>query len=175
MNRSSKATLAGGLAVLLLAGGATTFARWYSEQDLADISVQSGELKLVTLPGSQEWTINGDNDYVKTTLIVPGDVVTYTTDVQTTILGQNLEATLEADFKGEAPAGLVVDVAVKDEHDEIVETLTPDHNGDTFTAEVTIEFPEYQDNEGEMWEQQLQDTEFKIQDMVLRLEQKERN
>lgn len=176
MNRSSKATLAGGLAVVLLAGGATTFARWYSEQDLADISVQSGELKLVTVPESDAWTINGDHEYVSTTLIVPGDVVTYSTDVTTTIRGQNLEATLEAEFIGDAPEGLIVDVLVKDEHDAIVETLTQDHDGDRFTAEVTIEFPEYEgDVEGEMWNQQLQDTEFTMQDLVLKLEQNERS
>lgn len=176
MNRSSKATLAGGLAVVLLAGGATTFARWYSEQELTVTSVESGELKLNTVPESDAWTINGDSAYVGTTLIVPGDVVTYSTDVTTTIRGQNLEATLEAEFKGEAPEGLIVDVVVKDEHDAIVETLSQDHNGDVFTAEVTIEFPEYEgDVEGEMWNQELQGTEFTMQDLVLNLEQNERN
>lgn len=176
MNRSSKATLAGGLAVVLLAGGATTFARWYSEQEVGVAEVRSGELKLVTVPESDEWTINGDNGYVATTLIVPGDVVTYSTDVTTTIRGQNLEATLEADFKGEAPEGLIVEVLVKDEHNETVNTLTPDHDGDIFTAEVTIEFPEYEgDVEGAMWKQQLQDTKFEMQDLVLKLEQNERS
>ena len=151
MNRSSKVTIAGGLAVVLLAGGATTFSRWYAEQDVTVAAVESGQLSFTATDGM--WLINSlDNAEPnrsfdpKTQKIVPGDVVTFTTEVTPTLVGDNLEATFDATVKNATVAGVDIDVDVETPAGADVAVLTPADSGKPFIAEVTITFPEAASN-----------------------------
>lgn len=188
MNRSSKITIAGGVAIALLAGGAGTFARWYAEQDLTNDVIATGNLSL-ELTGS-EWLINtvdGSGTVAfdpATETIVPGDVVTYTADVVPHLEGKNLEATLTANLEGTGlgqayitdsnePGKINVDVDIVDASGATVDTLTEAEDGEAYEAIITITFPEYA-AEGANWGDQLQNESFSLDNMTLELAQNER-
>lgn len=103
MSRSTRALVATGAAVALLAGSGATFARWYDEKTLSESRVATGTLSLTTT-GTPTWTINtaatdenGDTTVPfdpATDKIVPGDVVEYSTTVTLHLQGKNLHAAL---------------------------------------------------------------------------------
>lgn len=93
--KMTKGTVAIGAGVLLLLGGAGTYALWEVTAPLSG-SVQSGDLNLALEDAA--WAVNGapvaDIAGVR---IVPGDVVTLTQDVKVTAVGENLNAQLRVD------------------------------------------------------------------------------
>ena len=212
MNRSSKLTIAGGLAVVLLAGGAGTFARWYDEADVTDETISTGSLALSVENG--EWLINSLTDNTPTVeftpesdTIVPGDVVTFSADITPELVGTNLEATLSANLdktgldaehivtseeyeEALASGGdldkIVVDVELLNAAGEDVSVLTEADSGAAYTANITIQFPEFANSidapdvdgapasTSEMWGEFMQDKTIELTNISLELIQNDR-
>ena len=168
MKRLPKAATAGTLAIILLVGGAGTFARWYQDQDIATSTISTGELSLDVSDADGGWKINtadgNDTDEdpsvafdPATDKIVPGDIITYTTKVTPTLVGKNLVAELTADLSATGiPADVVsntgengkiqVSISLLDASSTAVPaTLTPADSGTEYTAVVKFVFPEYTD------------------------------
>ncbi|SDK60851.1 alternate-type signal peptide domain-containing protein [Cryobacterium sp. Sr8] len=94
MNKLLKGSIAGAAGVALLLGGAGTFALWNDDATVDGGTIVAGNLDLATDLTSGEWSdANGTID-LSTFVAVPGDVLTYTTDVDVTATGDNLVATL---------------------------------------------------------------------------------
>lgn len=146
MSRTTKAALATGAAVLLLAGAGGTFARWFDEESVASGDITSGELSL-TAPTDVTWSeasLGAIPDITAFTM-VPGDVVTYTATVTPVLDGDNLEATLTADV-GTAAGALAplvtVTSSVGGEADgDPLGPLTEADSGDPLDVEVEITLP----------------------------------
>lgn len=89
---ATKALVAAGLGVVLLAGAGGTFALWNAEETTATGEITDGQLALSVAEGT--WA-NGETPIDLTTFrMVPGDTVTFSTTVEPTIVGDNLKATL---------------------------------------------------------------------------------
>jgi alternate signal-mediated exported protein len=97
MNRIVTGAIAGAAAVLLLLGGAGTFALWNSNANANAASVSSGTLTLATA-GAGTWTdtTNGRNATVSpaSILMVPGNSYTFTQPLTVTATGTALKAEL---------------------------------------------------------------------------------
>lgn len=158
MKRSLKATLAGGAAIILLAGGAGTFARWYDTSEVGQTTITTGQLSLFT--GAGMWRINTATDpqvsqpfTPATDKIVPGDVLTYTTTATPTIIGKNLVAELTASMDGTGledlispqpqPGKIHYTAVVTNDQGAPVTTLTEQDSGKTYNVTLTLTFPEY--------------------------------
>ncbi len=167
IQNKTKAALAGGLAVAILAGGAGTMARWYDTEQLTDRSIQSGELSMEA--GEGVWTDElGHTVDPETFLAVPGDTLTFTRDVVINAKGDHLDATLSADLT----SALKVDEGAADPDDvadllrvfqengtfevtgggTLIEgtdtyNITEADDGATLQAVVTLTFPEYMDED----------------------------
>ena len=91
MTKGAIVTAAG---VMLLIGGGGTLAVWNVEQNAQAGTVASGDLNLVAEAGV--WTVAGPAEPIDidTYQIVPGDTLTYTQNVDITLDGDNISATL---------------------------------------------------------------------------------
>jgi alternate signal-mediated exported protein len=155
MNKYTKGAIATGAAIVLLLGGAGTFALWNDSADIAGGDIDSGTLEL-TNPGTGAWvdmsdlsTISNINNF----RIVPGDVARYTQTFVIEASGTNLEATLDvdsADFIAAAvtagfdPGDITVSVSVNAAPGSA--EITSADDGLTKTVVVTITFDEDADN-----------------------------
>lgn len=94
MNKMTKGAIATAAGVLLLVGGGGTLAVWNVQQDAEAGTVASGDLNLVAEAGV--WTIAGQATPIdiSTYKIVPGDTLTYTQNVDITLDGDNISASL---------------------------------------------------------------------------------
>jgi alternate signal-mediated exported protein len=88
MNKFLKGSIAAAAGLVLLLGGAGTFALWSQSTTVADHAVASGNLTLASTGGA--WNTNP-------ALWVPGDSFTYTTTLTLTATGDNLKAWLTVD------------------------------------------------------------------------------
>lgn len=101
MNKLIKGSIAGAAGIVLLLGGAGTFALWNDSVAAAGGNVQSGVLT-VALNGSPAWA-DASTDKTSTTWVpgtdklVPGDTVTYTQNFDVVATGKNLKANLSFD------------------------------------------------------------------------------
>ena len=100
MKKMTKGAIATAAGVMLLIGGGGTLAVWNVEQNAAAGTVASGDLNLEA--GTGVWTVAGVNGPVtipniNTYRIVPGDTLTYTQDVDITLDGENISATLSVE------------------------------------------------------------------------------
>jgi alternate signal-mediated exported protein len=94
MNKLAKGAIAGAAGIALLLGGAGTFAFWNSSATVAGGTITAGNL-LISNPTPGVWKDqNGATIDITTYKIVPGDTLTYTDDVDLTVTGNNLVATL---------------------------------------------------------------------------------
>lgn len=116
---ATKALVAAGLGVVLLAGAGGTFALWSAEESVGTGTITDGELSLEVSDGS--WTGSDGEPItdISNYRMVPGDALRFQADVTPTIVGDNLQATLEGSFAGGG------------EHWDVTTTL-PD--GDLLTA-----------------------------------------
>lgn len=165
MNKLIKGSIAGAAGVALLLGGAGTFALWNSEADIDAATITAGTLTVATSNGVWTDQTSATNaiditDYE----IVPGDTLTYTTEVLVNAIGDNLNATLSVDQRSIRPAGGpndAADVALAEyltAHTTLLVTshgnisseaagvgpsmnLTPDDGDNTYSVTVTIAFP----------------------------------
>lgn len=165
MNKLIMGSIAGAAGVALLLGGAGTFALWNSEADIDAATITAGTLTVATSNGVWTDQTSATNaiditDYE----IVPGDTLTYTTEVLFNAIGDNLNATLSVDQRSIRPAGGLndaADVALAEyltAHTTLLVTshgnisseaagvgpsmnLTPDDGDNTYSVTVTIAFP----------------------------------
>lgn len=149
LSRTGKGILAGSVALALLLGGGT-FALWYQTEDIGTGTVGSGELSF-SVVGSQ-WTNTRTGTVIDPNafLIVPGDTIQLETDITINAQGDNLTATLSVDAAditdtnelGDAlQTSFTLDPALPSAGTNAFQ-ITPEENGDVFTATVSITFPE---------------------------------
>ncbi|ROR73354.1 alternate-type signal peptide domain-containing protein [Bogoriella caseilytica] len=93
--KMTKGAFAIGAGVVLLLGGAGTYALWTVTEEL-DGTVQTGDLDLVLDAESATWTLNGSTPVtdIDALRLVPGDSVTLSQDLLVTAVGDNLNAQL---------------------------------------------------------------------------------
>lgn len=153
MKLTKKTVIAGGAAAVLLLGSSVTFARWYDEASIggSDAKIESGTLALDVDNLDCDWT--DDNDQVVPGdghAAVPGDTMscTGTSPVTTTLVGDNLEATLSVITTG--AAGDLVDNEFIDFKatvgGETSIALTEADNGKTYDVAYTVYFKEFKDS-----------------------------
>lgn len=141
--RRTSAIIAIAAGAALLLGGGTTLAYWSTSQVLDVGTVESGDLNLST-PTAAEWTLNGAPVAdISTVQIVPGDVIVMTQSSTLTLVGDNLEATLDATVSGAVlPAGVTAPTpAITVTGDPDLTALTEANDGAVATVSVTYAFP----------------------------------
>ncbi|MDR7185052.1 alternate signal-mediated exported protein [Microbacterium trichothecenolyticum] len=114
MKKIVKASIATTAGVILLLGGAGTFATWNSSATAQGASIMAGNL---VVEGSQDagtWTANGSAISIDDYRVVPGDVLTYTKTMKVGAEGDSLSATLALTDSSIAPADVTkpADVAL---------------------------------------------------------------
>lgn len=102
MNKATKGAIAAGAAAVLLLGGLGSYALWQDEETLGGGTINSGELYFDPVADTASWTETTSGTSIGADpsgfLIVPGDVLEYTTDYNVTWAGDNLLASITADF-----------------------------------------------------------------------------
>ncbi len=104
MKKSTKGAVAAGSAAVLLLGGLGSYALWQDEETVSGGTINSGELNFDPVAASSTWTETSVTPNVvigadpSGFLIVPGDVLEYSTAYAVNWAGDNLEASITADF-----------------------------------------------------------------------------
>lgn len=154
---ATKALVAGGLGVVLLAGAGGTFALWNAEETTATGTITDGELSLTVDAGT--WTDNGAPIDPANFRMVPGDTVTFSTTVTPTIVGDNLVATLT----GSLPQG-------EQEHWNVVaslpdgeESLDDSDSGTSIPVSVEVTLAQDSGNESQTKVLPLSDLTLNLQ------------
>lgn len=104
MNKIVKASIATTAGVVLLLGGAGTFATWNSSTQTQGASIVSGNLVVEPSSTGGSWTANGAPISIADYAIVPGDVLIYTETMKVGAEGDSLSATLALTDSSIAPA-----------------------------------------------------------------------
>ncbi|SPT52890.1 alternate signal-mediated exported protein, RER_14450 family [Actinomyces bovis] len=149
MSRTSRALIAGGAALALLAGSGATFARWYDEKPVTTGTVNTGSLRILDSDKPDVWLINtqteGTDAEPSATFdpakdkLVPGDVVTLTKHVKVEIVGKNLVATFAAqNSAGTLPKGLTASYETDCADGANLSFLTEAQNGKECTVKATF-------------------------------------
>jgi alternate signal-mediated exported protein len=171
MNKTTKGAIAGAAGIVLLLGGAGTFALWNDSASVAGGDISSGTLSM-TPDGAPVWEdVSADvagNPSVITPanfLIVPGDTITMTQDVTIDATGDNLLAEFGYTYvEGTLPAGFSTDIDV--EVDGVAATNPADvSDGDVVTVVLTLEF------DSATSDQVSQDVDVNLADIALTLTQ----
>jgi alternate signal-mediated exported protein len=94
-----KGTAAIAVGAALLLGGGGTLANWNDAATATPGSIVSGDLNLEAKEGT--WTNTADVDVTEgledgTYTVVPGDVLTFTQNLDVTLKGDNMAATISA-------------------------------------------------------------------------------
>ena len=152
MNKLTKGTIAGAAGVLLLLGGAGTFALWNDSANINGGTISSGELSFdSTTPGVWEDVSYDTLPPVvidpATFLMVPGDTVEYAQDVTLNATGDNLLANFGYTSTGSTiPTGFTVAVTVEDSLGVPVTGPIPVVDGATYSVAITVDLPLAADN-----------------------------
>lgn len=150
MNKFTKGAIATGAGIILLMGGAGTFALWNDSASVAGGTIESGTLTIdaaAGAPGAGSWSDVSNSslpvsiDDIGEFLVVPGDVLEFTQSFVVGATGDNLEATLDVDdstidwgdWDGIASSSVTVNGGVA--------SITDADNGDTIVVTVTFTFP----------------------------------
>lgn len=147
MKKQTKGAIAGGIAAVLLLGGASTLAYWSDTANGDGGTISSGDLSL-TAGTASEWTYAGTSDAVGT--IVPGDSIEKTIDFTITAKGDHIQAALDTPATINATVTstpepttmqLDVDSSFQVEGADAPATITAANDGDVVTATITVDFP----------------------------------
>jgi alternate signal-mediated exported protein len=137
MNKLLKGSIAGAAGIVLLLGGAGTFAVWNAADTVEAGTVTAGNL-LVELQDKGVWTqglpgaLTTQPVDITKFRIVPGDVFTFTQVIKVTAEGDNLEAELgltEGSITALAANDIADEKLVGDLFDNVKYTLVPFVNG----------------------------------------------
>ena len=114
MKKIVKASIATTAGVILLLGGAGTFATWNSSATAQGASIMAGNLVVEASQDAGTWTANGSAISIDDYRVVPGDVLTYTKTMKVGAEGDSLSATLALTDSSIAPADVTkpADVAL---------------------------------------------------------------
>lgn len=118
MNKLTKGAIAGGAGIVLLMGGAGTFALWNDSASVDGGTIQSGTLSIANASAGVWEDVSADSAAPgpinpTTFLTVPGDELTYTQSFEIDATGNNLVAEFDYDYsEGNLPAGFTSSVAV---------------------------------------------------------------
>lgn len=149
MSRTTKSIVAVGAGIALLTAAGGTFARWSESESVDGGNVTAGHLDMTVSPGQWYDTrgteATGDDVEIDPSSfrIVPGDTLEYRATIEPDLVGDNLEATLEADLStasGELADFVDTTATLSGAPSQ---TLTPENTGDgeTFDAVVRVEMP----------------------------------
>lgn len=169
MNNLTKAAVAGGAAIVLLLGGAGTFALWNDTADITGLAIDAGELTIEATGGAWNETLPER--------WVPGDTFTYTADLEITVVGDNLKSELsidEASITGDAD--LIRDLAWEFTLDGVDAAGFVDNEDNSYTlpvgdgvytvpATVTVTFDENSGNDTQSLNVDLSNFGFKVQQL----------
>jgi alternate signal-mediated exported protein len=168
-----KGTAAIAVGAALLLGGGGTLANWNDAATATPGSIVSGDLNLEAKEGT--WTNTADVDVTEgledgTYTVVPGDVLTFTQNLDVTLKGDNMAATISA--TGWAANGgltssnvLVSAPDIKLDGEDIDENLTAAVDTQKVTASITFTF--LADTTG----REDVNTTFNFEDVAFTLEQ----
>ena len=121
MNKATKGAIAAGAAAVLLLGGLGSYALWQDTETVTGGEINSGELNFAPVAGTANWTETSVTPNVTLGadpsgfLIVPGDVLEYSTQYTVNWAGDNLRASITADFTnvaGDADLAAALDTEV---------------------------------------------------------------
>ncbi|MFK5583463.1 MULTISPECIES: alternate-type signal peptide domain-containing protein [unclassified Serinicoccus] len=152
-----KALAAGALGLLLLGGGAGTFALWSDEETVDAGDITDGELALAV--GGGTWFLGETEVDVATFRMVPGDTLTYEATVTPTIVGDTLRATLSSTVPGGGEHWTIA-ATLPDGGAELTEA----DSGVAVPIEVDVTLPVGSGNESQL-------AVLDLEDLVLSLEQ----
>jgi alternate signal-mediated exported protein len=160
MKKIVKASIATTAGVILLLGGAGTFATWNSSDTAEGASIVAGNLVVEASDDAGTWTANGSPITITDYTIAPGDELVYTKTMTVGAEGDSLSATLALTESSIAPAdpgnaadqalaGYLVDTAVLTASGTGISgtgptfTVTPGAGvvDQDVTVTVTIQFP----------------------------------
>ncbi|MBD7996058.1 alternate-type signal peptide domain-containing protein [Arthrobacter sp. Sa2CUA1] len=94
MNKMAKGALATGVGVALLLGGGGTLAVWNQTANADAGTIASGDLNLVGEEGFWTSSVSGKIADISKYTVVPGETLTYTQNLDVTLVGDNLSADL---------------------------------------------------------------------------------
>ena len=149
MNKFTKGAIATGAGIMLLLGGAGTFAYWNDTAAVSAGTVTAGTLTL-TAGSAGVWTdvsadVSGAPVISPSTvyLAVPGDTIKYTRTYTIAATGKNLAATLAVNTAGVTTGtwtSSAVATTVIKVNGVAGTAITSANDGQTVTVEVTIAF-----------------------------------
>lgn len=169
MNRFAKGSIAAGAGIVLLLGGAGTFALWNDTAEIGNATIQAGELRLDTT-GTGGWDAVPAN-------WVPGDSATYTDTLTLTAVGDNIAAILSVDESSiTGDADLLADLEIEFTVGAVTGGTVVD-NGDgsysisaagsyTIPVEVSVSFDAASSNATQLQQVDLTTIAFKVQQTV---------
>ena len=136
MNKLTKAGIAAAAGIALLMGGAGTLAYWNDTASVAGGTITAGKLDIVSTAAGTWSAANGAQTTTITNIanyrIVPGDVLTYTTDITVALEGDLLQTRLEL------AAGSIAAASSADPTQTIAnQTLANSLNGNVVVAATT--------------------------------------
>jgi alternate signal-mediated exported protein len=148
MNKLTKGAIAGGAGIVLLMGGAGTFALWNDSASVDGGTIASGTLGLESA-GAGVWE-DVSPDAVAPGVInpasfltVPGDTLTYTQSFTIDATGDNLVAEFDYSYaEGTLPTGFATDVEVSVNGGAPVSGAVVVEDGDDVEVVLTLEFDE---------------------------------
>ncbi|MYM19468.1 alternate-type signal peptide domain-containing protein [Brevibacterium sp. 5221] len=175
--RAAKAVAAAAVGIALLAGGATTFAKWYEEQEIGGGNLQSGHLNFTVANPKWVDSNHGDKTIDPTAFkMVPGDKVTYTATVTPDLVGDNLTATLKVNTANTVTGDLakIVKVTTKVGGEDAAKQVK---SGDSTAVNVSavIEFPlttdgaKPADDKSNWWKSQGEDGSVNLKETKVEL------
>lgn len=157
MNKLLKGSIAGAAGVALLLGGAGTFALWNDDATVDGGTISAGTLTVVEAPGTTDGWSSADGGTIADIadfLIVPGDVLTYTTTLEITAEGDNLSAILDIDDLSIVSGGTPADdalaallsetatVSVDGSAAAATQAISPEAGTQEVTVAVELTFPD---------------------------------
>lgn len=178
-SKLTKALVATGVGVALLAGGGGTFATWYASTTTTGPTITSGDLGL-TASGVGTWHI-GDALIadIANYRVVPGETLTFTQSVKIDATGNQLQAVLKPSFPEptlggdnelskqlRASALFVVDGTKVDPASGL--NITSEHDGEMLDVTLEVTFPDLGPRENGTT---AQEQSVKLQDITIELEQ----
>jgi alternate signal-mediated exported protein len=159
--KMTKGAVAVAAGVVLLLGGAGTYALWEVNRPL-DGTVQAGDLDLST--GAATWTLNGEEVTSPETLrVVPGDVLTVQQELTVTAVGDSLQAQLSVD-----EVSPLVDPSLAEYFDvDLTYAVEPSDTAQVVDADVSITFAESTpEREGANAQLDLGNLEFTLEQLA---------
>ncbi|MHA7269797.1 alternate-type signal peptide domain-containing protein [Arthrobacter sp. HLT1-20] len=145
MNKMAKGAIATAVGVILLAGGGGTLATWNQAQNSSMGSVVSGDLNLVPVSAGA-WTDSAGETITNIAAykVVPGETLTYTQQLDVTLSGDLMAATLKVTGdtanNGFDANAVVSTTALKNAANGAVLPATTLHAADTGTVTATTTF-----------------------------------